>query len=315
MNYALASWFISYLLNAFTWLFLEEVPHKFNVPRVGPDAPFTTRLQEGIRLMSSPRGIGWSHEPTHALRPSPHPSTTRTQFVVRQLFHALVYLSALSLIGSTYIQQQSCFKYGGPSAGDPMYGLTRRSLNVIAFGVCAVSLLSMLYCVVTATVVAFRMATPQECPPFFGSPVHSSTLRGFWGKTWHQLLRSVVSPYGRSLAGGVLRFQQGSIPYSLIQCYTAFFITGLLHEISDTMTRQPEDRTLGFGSSLTFFLLQPVGITIESVVIYIYQSQFRGGSKSWEKFVDFVWVASWLVWCGPIFIDAIVSSRLTDYEN
>ncbi|KAF9258806.1 hypothetical protein L218DRAFT_827353, partial [Marasmius fiardii PR-910] len=285
------------------------------------DATPTARLKEGIRLMFSSRGIGWSHEPKHALPPSPNASVTRTQFVLQQLFLALLQLGGTLLIAFTYVQKQPCFKIGGPSAGDPVYGVTRRALNVLAFGVSAVLGLSMFCGVVNAIWVALGMTTPQECPSFFGSPLHSFTLRGFWGKSWHQLLRPVcslfpprtgkiindpvhqaVSPYGRFLAGDVLGFKRGSVPYGLIQCYTAFFITGLLHEISDTMTRQ--DRTIRLGSSLIFFVLQPVGITIESVIVYLYQSRFGGERGAvWEKMIGFLWVASWLVWCGPIFID------------
>ncbi|KAJ8081438.1 hypothetical protein PM082_007281 [Marasmius tenuissimus] len=316
LDYGIASLLFAWTLNAFSWTLLDDIPSRADPKQIPAGASrLSTRVQEGIALVTALRGIGWSHEPKICLQSRPDACMTRTRFVVQKLANTVIY-SVVTIFASLYTRNQPCFSFGGPSAGDQMFGITGRVLNVAAFGASAVTALAMLYDVTTATLVSLGVTTPQLCPPLFGSPSHAFTLRRFWGKFWHQLLRPVVLPYAKFVPRRVLRLKEGSLPYHLVSCLTAFIITGVLHEVSDSMTRK--DRKLTVGSSLVFFSLQPIGIALESLVIHFGQNTFglaeRDGSRKpgpnflW-KVAGYIWVACWFVWCGPLFIAAIVKGQ------
>ena len=57
------------------------------------DAHLSDRLGWAVKLITAPRGIGWEHEPTAALPPSPRPTgLTRGLFIVSRVGRLVLYL-------------------------------------------------------------------------------------------------------------------------------------------------------------------------------------------------------------------------------
>ncbi|KAF9269846.1 hypothetical protein L218DRAFT_293298 [Marasmius fiardii PR-910] len=252
----------------------------------------------------SPRGIGWSHEPTSALPPRPNARMSRSHSILRQLGMALMNLIILDLVYA-YMWNNACFHIGGPSIGDPSYGLLGRCRSILVFAMSAVTSMSTTYHFISAFCLTVKINEPQECPSFYGDFSEAYTLRRFWGYSWHQLLRPIIMPYARFFAGDVFHFRRGSRGYEMTILYTGFMLTGIIHQVGDMMMH----RDITAGGSLVFFPLQAIGITLESIAI--------GGSwmacPSWiRKTIGYLWVLSWFIWCAPIYVDPLLQGGLLD---
>lgn len=88
-----------------------------------------------------------------------------------------------------------------------------------------------------------------------------------------------------------------------MQLYTAFAISALIHTAG-------EYSMLGYWThrhALRFFLLQPVAITLETIVI----GQTSKSSVRWPlRFIGYLWVIMWFVYLVPGWIDPLLRGGL-----
>ena len=102
--------------------------------------------------------------------------------------------------------------------------------------------------------------------------------------------------HGRFLAYNVLRLQRKSKAAFLVQLYTSFAISAVVHAVGDFAL-------LGYWSSrhgLRFFLLQAVAIHVETIVIE------RGSrfSVGWPMHaIGYLWVFTWFFFTAPYMLD------------
>ncbi|KAG7095218.1 hypothetical protein E1B28_005993 [Marasmius oreades] len=309
IDYTLGSFVFSFLLNAFAWSFLTDVP----VPKRTSINPNTTEsetrtyelsLEQAARLVISPRGIGWSHEPTLALPPRPNALVSRSHFILRQLGMALMNLLILDLVYAC-MWNVPCFHIGGPTIGDASYGLLGRCRNILLFAISAIASMTTAYHFISAFCLAIQISEPQNCPSFYGDFTKAYTLRGFWGRSWHQLLRPIIMPYIRFLAADIFHFPRGTKCYEVTMLYAGFLLTGVMHQVGDLMMH----RNISAGGSIVFFPLQAFGITLESIVIGCLPKATPGWVRT---AVGYVWVLSWFTWCAPIYVDPLLQGGLLD---
>jgi len=141
------------------------------------------------------------------------------------------------------------------------------------------------------------LSEPADWPYMFGSFREATTVRRFWGKTWHQRMRVVITGLGKRLANKTLAFRPGSLPSAYTQLYTAFLLSGLVHVAGDYIIL----KHLPF-FPIRFFLLQAAGITLEDFVIWL--TKPIHAHLGWtRKLIGFIWVISWFVWSGPLWLD------------
>nr|AIC33787.1 membrane bound O-acyl transferase [Puccinia cf. psidii AE-2014] len=126
---------------------------------------------------------------------------------------------------------------------------------------------------------------PLHWPVFFDSPELSNSLAEFWGRRWHQLLRQIFKFGGQSpiWIAEVLGFGSGF--QKAASLFGPFFISGVLHEYIFWVALRPPHSTfrtiLGvFPGSLVFFILQPIGLLIESLLIPRIPKKLDGG-RAW----------------------------------
>jgi len=138
---------------------------------------------------------------------------------------------------------------------------------------------------------------------------------------------------------------EGATGCKLARLYTVFFITGVTHIGGDVMSTGK----LGF-KTFTFFMLQPVGITIEIVVSYLWhklqcddpnprratvnrrtekidRAQEKSSSGNipnadgkpfaedpipalWIRCVGSIWLALWMMWTAAYMVDGLYAARL-----
>jgi hypothetical protein len=125
----------------------------------------------------------------------------------------------------------------------------------------------------------------------------------------------------------------GSTGYKLARLCIVFGISGIGHLGGDVMATGQ----LGF-KTFTFFMLQPFGITIETVICYLWR-QFQGARSEpqkttqlksnqngkplveepipplWIRCVGSIWVAVWMLWTAAFMADALLSARLLSVKR
>jgi len=137
-----------------------------------------------LKLHSNPRGIGWAHEPSH-LPSRPSPSTPRSRFVLSRIL--LVAICFLVLIGT---QHFDAVYVGSVLTGNPA-PLHWRMLGVLFFGLSSVCMIFGVNATISAGVVGCGFSSPERWPLLFGSPLQLWSIRRFWRRFWHQMIRGV----------------------------------------------------------------------------------------------------------------------------
>jgi hypothetical protein len=121
----------------------------------------------------------------------------------------------------------------------------------------------MAYYLAAAVAVGIGLYQPRDWPPLFGSFIREGyTIRNVWGRCWHQLLRRVFE-FANSGVVRLLHVRKGTSASKYLQLYNGFFISALLHHIGALNCPTPIFARYQF----YFFMLQPVGITIEDFAI------------------------------------------------
>lgn len=145
--------------------------------------PLKKRVLWIFKLMSNPRGIGWAHEPSHL---PPRPSTPRSKFVISRLALSAIccflVVAGRSVLSVVYADA-SMLLIDAP--------LHRRVVGVLSFGLSGFSVLCGVNAIISAVVVGCGISSPERWPRLFGSPLEVWSIRNFWRRFWHQLIRKV----------------------------------------------------------------------------------------------------------------------------
>jgi len=138
-------------------------------------ASLSDRFWWALRLLSSPRGIGWAHEPTtHIL---PHPTTSRVRFLSNQLLRTAKFIIIFDIV-RVLSYSNPYFQKGGPSLADA--GLLWRS-TVLALVITTYASLARVYTIYSIVSVGFGLTVPGDWPPLFGYLGDAYTVRRSWG--------------------------------------------------------------------------------------------------------------------------------------
>ncbi|KAF8216594.1 membrane bound O-acyl transferase family-domain-containing protein [Mycena galopus ATCC 62051] len=271
------------------------------------DAPFSERLKWATKLTLNPRGIGCLHEPTASL--PPRPTASRSSFLISQTAHLAFYAALLVAVGRATTSIPTLHK-GSPGMGSN--GLPQQLLSVLLVGMALYTSACLRGCVFRLLFVSLGLWDPHDCPDLFDSWRHAYTVRKFWGKFWHQILRRLLLSHSRLLAHRIMRLQPGSTMSAYIQLFAAFFLSGLIHYIGQYMLLRDSLNPLPKGP-LIFFLSQAVVITLEDIVIAA-GKELGLKSRVW-KVVGYVWVLTWLTLSVPVWMDKQVAAGFMDLKS
>jgi hypothetical protein len=157
-----------------------------NDPTRVVERPLKKRVLWAFKLFSNPRGIGWAHEPSH-LPHRPSPSTPRSRFVISRILYATC---CFCIAGGASIFDAT---YAGMITAELLTGapLHRRVVGVLSFGLAALCMISGNHAVLAASVVGCGVSSPEKWPLLFGPPLQVWSIKSFWRRFWHQLIRRV----------------------------------------------------------------------------------------------------------------------------
>ncbi|KAJ6514288.1 membrane bound O-acyl transferase family-domain-containing protein [Mycena vitilis] len=267
------------------------------------DASLWRRTRWAFALLNSPRGVGWAHEPTSALPAHPPAGTPRATFVAQRLWKAMQFF-LLHDACNLHVRWNAMYRPDG--AGWTADGWIWRGVVTAGWGLSAYSALMLGTSLLSAGSVACGLSEPEEWPPLFGGPREAWTIRKFWGRGWHQLMRRFVSVHGKFLAQRVLKLSPGGNPSAYVQLYTAFLLSAAVHYGAETMAL----RHWG-GGAFVFFMLQPCAITLEDFLIFLAKNAgLRAGW--WVHVMGYAWTWTWFALTLPAWQVPLVRAGLME---
>lgn len=153
--------------------------------------------------------------------------------------------------------------------------------------------------------------SPHTIPPHFGSftkGVLDMGLGGVWGTWWHQQMRVLATGPGAALGRALKLPPRSPLKYAL-QLFSAFICSGLAH--AGLVPSAPLFATVPANQLrfqiLAFFVLQAVGITLESLILE--PVVFQKVPARLAKALRFVWVVSFLTAVFPLLARPFVELR------
>ncbi|KAH9840645.1 membrane bound O-acyl transferase family-domain-containing protein [Rhodofomes roseus] len=260
--------------------------------------PFVRRMWRLLCIINNPRGVGWSYEVAHL---PPRPSSPKWTFVVHKLACALRWYLFLDL-AQTY--NRSSLRLLHDSAVGPQAWLIR-PISIIARFSSLVGLLALENSLAAATSVALGMSLPREWPDIYGRWSDAYTVRRFWGRTYHQLLRRLTASCGKACCHA-LGLRPGTRASSYTQLYIGFAVSGFLHCGGDLMVSP-----YLFGTSFPFFMSQAVAITLEDAVIGAVRTSGMKVPIRVAHLAGYLWAITWLCISAPLYVNWSLLISLT----
>lgn len=289
---------------------LEEYRHETDkVPAY--QLPYAQRF---FWLLSIPlRGIGWSFKANHSV-PSVEPHhLTRRAFVASRLRRVFVYYLLFEAV-QLYMRCNLIFLSEEPLLSQG-YFLGWLNIMAIPWRIC--TSLNWTYSLVATIAVGSTLHEPRLWPAPFGKWKDAYTIRRFWGRTWHQFARYTLTVFGphqhksRPWDGASTPDAKTKEREPWVISYTrlcnAFLCSAFMHTCGDvvlqfkiwdnslpitgSLRKVNHPNVIGF--SMPFFILQPVGVLVEDIVIEV-GKRMGLGKREWVKAVGYMWVSMWM---------------------
>ncbi|KAI0718577.1 membrane bound O-acyl transferase family-domain-containing protein [Cerioporus squamosus] len=312
-NYAfgsavLANTFFNILL--FVWIVdpMEEFRYlRDDDPSPLASRSFFARTFNAFCIMRNSRLIGLNVQISNI--PPPFQGT-RAQFLGHRCRQFLWSFVLTDLAGSYVHSYRHLYTPGPAEPPLPLgsSGFLLRSWNLLVFGVMINAVIKMCYEGTSLLAVGFGLSRPRDWPDIFGQLSDAYTMGRLWGRTWHQTHRRHFSCWGK-LVVRALRIPRGTWLSFLVQVWTAFFLSALIHSFGDVMIGKQH-----YIRSFPFFLSNAAAITFEHTVIALAQSFGIGreGPTRAVKLLGYAWVVLWMRFSAPMFVDWMYESGMVE---
>ncbi|KAJ8121570.1 hypothetical protein ONZ43_g2009 [Nemania bipapillata] len=222
------------------------------------------KLNWATMLLLNQRGIGWNHQVKNVPRST---TTTKLGFFLSRFFQFVKSFVLADLCFHLGIR----FFYTNPETG--VIGDIDSSLitlkyacpgwsfsTLFVFAATPYFALSAQYALLSIICVALGLGAPEDWPPMFSPISEATTIRNFWGKYWHQLIRRL---------------------------WFSFLVSGYFHASSHLILPQPVNITVADSAYpiFYFFVLQATAITFEDFVKWAWcKGLGKGEGKSKWRF-------------------------------
>ena len=316
-------------------------PHSLSQTRDGSyywqtlPSRFSERLDFIIDLLCSMRGPGWAHQARSIPGPpeyiasqlKPHPLSTKS--VVREykdrqsllranMIRILKFQIYLDIIKTLMTYDPYFLGFVEPTPPAPTFFpalirdspvLTKSYRLVLALFATRIAL-GMIFClspiffsgVLGPKVIGLR-AESWYYSDFGGDWQYllSHGIAGWWGAWWHQMFRLGFEAPSK-WACEKLGLPQRSVSGKTATLLIVFACSGIVHAFG-SMNMYPE--TKPWSGPFLFFMLQAVGVLLESVLTYGLETTgiTQRTPQTIKKIVMVIWLATWIYYTGPVLID------------
>ncbi|GAQ03679.1 hypothetical protein ALT_1000 [Aspergillus lentulus] len=280
-----------------------------------PSSSLFSRVARAWALLVNFRGIGTVWEvknvPQHAayLQKTKKQRLSRRRYVLREsaiiiwqyLLLDLVYMSTKDT------PPEDVARLFGPGLeyryldATSEQWLGRVSVGIFSWLVPSRVCLNIISRIYFLVLVVLGISTPESCRPGFGRVRDACTIRGFWGKFWHQSFRWPLTSVGSYVARDVLRLPRPSLLERYTNIFFTFFTSGVLHLACDAILGVPPSMS----GAMPFFCLFPLAIMLEDGAQEVWRratGQSPGAVPFWQRLVGFLWVGSWMCATSPWYL-------------
>ncbi|KAJ5770141.1 uncharacterized protein N7511_002192 [Penicillium nucicola] len=299
--------FIS-ILSATNFLLINPKDSSDFVNADGTPKSFFPRCYEAVRLVSLSRAINTPRQvknvpgpPAYYAKRDPKAKgIPRSRFLARETSIAAWQFLAMSMFAK--LAARDAASKPVPVSFEVEWfvpvdqWIERIISNLIAWFIVARILIDFNARVGGIVCVALGTDSPADSPPTFGNMADSYSLRNYWGKFWHQLLRQPFTSISNFIARDVLCLPRSSLIERYTNVFIVFFLSGLLHFLIDIVSCIPAQES----GAMFYFLSFVLGFMIEDGVKAFWKNMYPQAKDSmdppplWQRAVGFVWTMSWI---------------------
>ncbi|KXG49368.1 uncharacterized protein PGRI_032380 [Penicillium griseofulvum] len=227
----------------------------------------------------------------------------RGRFLIRQISIVVWQYLALDVFATLALQQALEQEKSGMLPPVPRWDISteqwieRIISNLMAGFVVSRILIDFHHRVFSIITVGLGLDSPTNCPPLYGRALDADTVRGFWGKFWHQLLQNPLTSVSAFITQDLLGLRPRSLLQRYMNVFVVFFCSGGLHLILDIVQGIPAKES----GALLFFLTAPLGLMIEDGIkaLWKYFSKSNRPIKDipkplWQRALGLTWSMAWL---------------------
>ncbi|KAI3211286.1 hypothetical protein CBS147311_922 [Penicillium roqueforti] len=300
----LARLFVTIIFQCLNLLLIN--PKDSNDLSSGAGQGFVAQIYAAARLFTDPRGI---NTPWQIKNAPPQPAYYKRRgmntpprgcFLVRQIAIAVWQYLALDVFATLALQQALEQEKSGMLPPVPQWDITteqwieRIISNLTAGFVVSRILIDFHHRVFSIIAVGLGLDSPANCPPLFGRALDADTVRGFWGKFWHQLLQNPLTSVSAFITRDILGLTRRSLIARYMNVLIVFSCSGGLHLVLDIVQGIPAQES----GAMLFFITAPLGLMIEDSVKALWKS-FCGPSQKiakplWQRALGLTWSMAWL---------------------
>ncbi|KAL3454157.1 membrane bound O-acyl transferase family-domain-containing protein [Aspergillus insuetus] len=277
------------------------------VPSSLTKLPWAVWLQVFVQVMRDSRGVPSPSSRTGSRRATFHRVAFFQQRVAQYVRNALIpemlwFVGRCLFIAGTPDWDHIL----GPGTEYLVLGLTFRQLQARILANAGVWItvyctLDTFDCLTLAAAVVLGDNHPEDWPPMFGSVHEAYSLRGFWSKFWHRMIRRPLIDFSTTLLRPIFITRAKPPDITFVCC--VFFLSGLVHVPMDIAIWA---RTGVPSFPLFFFFCKNlIAILVETVIVHSYRSyrRRRGWSAEWigsvERALGYTWVFLFLSYASP----------------
>ncbi|KAI1379756.1 membrane bound O-acyl transferase family-domain-containing protein [Hypoxylon crocopeplum] len=242
------------------------------------------RLKWSVRLATASRGVGWNWR-VKGVPEHPEAGLPRFRFVRRRVVEVAwrVALKFLAVYGIGFCKTVQS------SVASPLANWFLDAAVSWCGAFWSWNTIGSAYAAGAAAAVLLGICEPWEWPPVFGVLGDAWSVRQVWSTSYHQILRRPFQQPGIRLAR-LLGLEKGTVASRYLQLYLAFFLSFSTHWWqSYTVSRQDN-------GELAFFMMQPVIITIEDFLQWVwgkFMGPKRKESLAWlEIYMGYAWTVA-----------------------
>lgn len=297
---------------SFGYLF-EPIPHWVTngIVQKTPET-FVERLMWSLDLLFSMRGTSyfrdthWNFVPA-ALVDAKHDKPKR-RFIRERLLSLLGQILLMDLLDTTVKSQTWPVM---PQSVHPITTLSPPFQLYYAICVCIMTALSININYTAISIGAVALGAPSAgWPPLFDDPFQATSLQAFWTHKWHSSFRRVFLMIGAA----VVDASKPIIPTRRAQsAFRGLCIFGLSCTMHLTLMYRIRPANISAAEmsfvereTLLFFLLQPVGMLLEVVLVKPVAIYAFGSDRAAKTWCTRVWAWAWLLWTGRYWSDVWV---------
>ncbi|RAL07259.1 wax synthase family protein [Aspergillus homomorphus CBS 101889] len=182
-----------------------------------------------------------------------------------------------------------------------------RVLFCLSFGIIGRAMIIASYNVLAFLAVGLGLYDPVKWPPVAGSLWEGWSIGRFWGVTWHQTFRQPLTSNADFLLSLVWKSPNGRLAW-YFRALLAFTVSGIIHLFMDVGFGVPMAKS----GALWFFCLQILGVLLESIVRDLVRPLRARMNPGVKRVIGYVWVALFMLWTVPIWINPILIQLYKD---